>query len=271
MGNIYEQRKRPHTKDNTPPVDIAYNNADTTPQIPNRAMPAATSSFDLDGAMQARMANTFGDLSAVRNYTPPKKSQAVVPTGPYIGPVTHAISDASPSPAVAGPMQALRGDSEKQQPVLPAAPSKEEKAHESEEEKNWKQMERLFRIEAGLQAGNPDLVSAEDRTWHEKTLNNASPAMIRDILKRRDEKGVELMKHRRTMEENNPENKSGDRLNYEARNSPAAYDMDIYHILAKRTTKNRKNFLAGSSMHDKTRSKETASDVRDAYGLLSFS
>ena len=44
----------------------------------------------------------------MRNYTPPEKSQAAIPTGPYTGPVTHAISDASPSPSVAGPMQAKR-------------------------------------------------------------------------------------------------------------------------------------------------------------------
>ena len=108
MGNMFEQRKRPQAKDNAPPTDITYNIADTAPQIPNRAIPDSAPSFDLDAAMQARMANTFGDLSAVRNYTPPVREQAPQHTGPYTRPVTHALSDASPSPSVAGPMQAMK-------------------------------------------------------------------------------------------------------------------------------------------------------------------
>ena len=109
MGNMYEQRNRPPTKDNAPPqVDTAYNNVDKAPQIPNRAMPAATLSFDLGAAMQDRMARTFGDLSAVKNYTPPVREHAPPQTVLYTGPVTHAISSASPSPSVAGPMQAKK-------------------------------------------------------------------------------------------------------------------------------------------------------------------
>ena len=75
MGYTYQQRKRPHSKDNAPPphgADTAHTRADTVPQIPNRAMPDTASSFDLDGAMHARINSTFGDLSAVRNYTPPE-------------------------------------------------------------------------------------------------------------------------------------------------------------------------------------------------------
>lgn len=64
--------------------------------------------MDLDAIMQARMASTFGDLSAVRNYTPPALTQAPLQTGPYTGPVTHALSGASPSPSAAGPMQAKK-------------------------------------------------------------------------------------------------------------------------------------------------------------------
>ena len=67
-------------------------------------------SFNLDAAMRERMTSTFGDLSAVKSYTPPVREQAPAPTGPYTGPVTHAVSEASPSPSVAGPMQAKRRD-----------------------------------------------------------------------------------------------------------------------------------------------------------------
>ena len=36
------------------------------------------------------MANTFGDLSAVREYTPPVRTQTPLQTGPYTGTVTLA-------------------------------------------------------------------------------------------------------------------------------------------------------------------------------------
>ena len=98
-----------------PRVDTAYNNVDKAPQIPNRAMPAATLSFDLGAAMQDRMARTFGDLSAVKNYTPPVREHAPLQTVLYTGPVTHAISNASPSPSVAGPMQAKKRDADAKQ------------------------------------------------------------------------------------------------------------------------------------------------------------
>ena len=113
MGYMYEHRKRPPIKENaTRPADAAYHSAGDAPKNANQAMPAAGSSFDLDGAMQARMSNTFGDLSAVRDYTPPAQKQDTVRTGVHTGPVTHAISDASPSPSVAGPMQAKRRDTD---------------------------------------------------------------------------------------------------------------------------------------------------------------
>ncbi len=112
MGYTYEQRKRPHGPQNTAPERTNAPGPGHNALMPGTAATQNGPSFDLDGAMQARMTDTFGDLSAVRNYTPPEKSQAPVPTGPYTGPVTHAISNASPSPSVAGPMQAKRRDAD---------------------------------------------------------------------------------------------------------------------------------------------------------------
>ena len=74
-------------------------------------------SFDLDAAMKTRMENTFGDLSAVRRLgnraegADKAGSMVPAPAGEtaYTGPVTHTLSDSSPSPASAGAMQAKRG------------------------------------------------------------------------------------------------------------------------------------------------------------------
>ena len=192
-----------------------------------------------------------------------------------------AMSGVTAAPSM-GPMQAKKrkDDGAKAKPAAkkkqpkptliqePEEP-KEEEVHKSTEEKNFVQLEKLFRIQAGLNSGNPDLVSKEEREWHEKAIKNSNPELIREILKRRDEKGAELMKHRRGMNENNPENRSSAQLDYDARNSAAAYDMDVYHILAKKASmKAKKSFLAGSDMHLKNRSKETADDVRAAYALM---
>ena len=109
MSYTYEPRKHPHKTDKAPPpTATAYNSVDTTPQIPNRIMPETLSSFNLGEAMQARMTRTFGDLSAVKNYTPPAQTQEPVKTEGYSGSVTHAVSNATPSPSVAGAMQAKR-------------------------------------------------------------------------------------------------------------------------------------------------------------------
>ncbi len=131
-----------------------------------------------------------------------------------------------------------------------------EKLPENEEEKNFKQLGRLFRIQAGLNAGDPDLVSTEDRKWFEKTVKNLSPEMIREILKRRDEKSVELMDLRNKMDEEPQEFKSDEQLNYEARNSTAAYDMNIYHMLASKAQSNVENFFIGNTINNRKRDKK---------------
>ena len=108
MSYTYEQRKRPQGRENTAPERTTAPGTGHNALMPGPAIPQSSPSFDLDGAMQARMKSTFGDLSAVRDYTPPVREQAPLQTGPYTGPVTHALSGASPSPSAAGPMQAKK-------------------------------------------------------------------------------------------------------------------------------------------------------------------
>ena len=145
-----------------------------------------------------------------------------------------------------------------------------ERLPENEQEKNFKKLERLFRIQAGLSGGTPNLVSDEDKNWHKETMKNLSPEMIQKILKRRDQKSIELMNLRNSMEDEGwGINK--DQLNYDARNSAAAYDMNIYHMLASKASKvksNRMNYVLGSIKNLKTWNKDTAAAVRNAYALM---
>ena len=147
---------------------------------------------------------------------------------------------------------------------------KAERLPENEQEKNFKKLERLFRIQAGLSGGNPNLVSDEDKNWHKETMKNLSPEMIQEILKRRDQKSIELMNLRNSMEDEDWGTHK-DRLNYNARNSAAAYDMNIYHMLASNASKvksNRMNYVLGSINNLKTWNKDTAAAVRNAYALM---
>ena len=173
MSYLYEQHKRPQAKNMTPEPATAPG-PDMNALISGQAKPTAAmkgTSFDLDGAVKAKMEHAFGDLSAVKLY----QSQAVADAGAeaiaqgneiafapgktdfstrsgqerlghelshvmsqrsgqvtgqgflanaslearadregamaaagqqvYAGPVTHAVSDASPSPMAAGAMQ----------------------------------------------------------------------------------------------------------------------------------------------------------------------
>ena len=113
MGYTYDQRKRPQGLQNTGPERTRAPGPGHNALMPGTAVPQSGPTFDLDAAMQARMASTFGDLSAVWNYTPPVREQAPLQTGPYTGPVTHAVSNASPLPlggrSHAG-QEGLRGD-----------------------------------------------------------------------------------------------------------------------------------------------------------------
>ena len=97
------------------------------------AAPGTGASPGLEAVMQERMARTFGDLNAVREAAIRPAAFSVTPdaapVGLYTGPVTHALSGASPSPAAAGPMQAKRGGSKKSKPK-PKKVSKTKKAPE---------------------------------------------------------------------------------------------------------------------------------------------
>ncbi len=95
MSYTYEQRKRPQGRENTAPERATAPGPAFNALLPGTSAPQNAPSFDLDAAMKAKMENAFGDLSAVRNYTPLVQTQAPVQTGPYTGPVTHAVSGAS--------------------------------------------------------------------------------------------------------------------------------------------------------------------------------
>ena len=110
MGYTYAQRKRPRGQ-NTAPERTGAPGPDLTIRMPGQVWydPARTGrSPDLDAAMRARMTHSFGDLSALKGYEPPARETAPLPAAPYTGPVTRTLSNASPSPAAAGPMQAKR-------------------------------------------------------------------------------------------------------------------------------------------------------------------
>ena len=79
---------------------------------------------------------------------------------------------------------------------------------------------------------------------------------------------VLLMDLRNKMDEEPQEFKSDEQLNYEARNSAAAYDMNIYHMLASKAQSNVENFFIGSTINNRKRDKKTAAAVRKAYALM---
>ena len=106
MSYTYDQRKRPQGQTNAPPARTAG----TGPvSVSLRADASGTGNAEaLASAMRERMTRTFGDLSAVRDYQPPVRTHAPAPAGSCTGPVSRAVSDAAPSPAAAGPMQAKK-------------------------------------------------------------------------------------------------------------------------------------------------------------------
>ena len=59
MGYTYEQRKRPQGQQNSEPERTTAPVPGHNVLIPGTAAPQSVPSFDLGGAMQARMANTF--------------------------------------------------------------------------------------------------------------------------------------------------------------------------------------------------------------------
>ena len=85
MSYTYEQRKQFQGPQNTAPERTNAPGPGFSAPNAGASIPPAGPSFDLAGAMQARMARTFGDLSAVRDYTPPVREQAPLQTGPTPG------------------------------------------------------------------------------------------------------------------------------------------------------------------------------------------
>ncbi len=115
MSYTYDRRKRPQGQQAGEPERTTAPGPGMEAPMSGRAAPgpaAQDRSFDLDAAMRERMTNTFGDLSALRDWQPPVREAAPAQAGPYTGPVTHALSGASPSHAAAGLMQAKRRDAD---------------------------------------------------------------------------------------------------------------------------------------------------------------
>ena len=120
MSYIYDQRRSPQGHRDPAPIRTAAPGPAVSARKAGTVRPTAArteQSMDLDGAMQARMKQTFGDLSAVKQFGSPgadmsggARAEAQTAAGgqAYTGPVTHTLSGASPSPAAAGPMQAKR-------------------------------------------------------------------------------------------------------------------------------------------------------------------
>ena len=116
MAYTYEQRKRPQGPQRPAPEPAAAPGPGFCARQALLSQPKdAGAGLDLDGAMRAKVARSFGDLSAVKEYghaprerTGPDRGEVRTAAGgqAYTGPVTHALSSASPSPAAAGPVQA---------------------------------------------------------------------------------------------------------------------------------------------------------------------
>ena len=79
MSYTYDQRKRPRGPQNIAQEHTAAPGPGMDALMTGRARPTAAQKgqrLDLDAAMKAKMENAFGDLSAVRDYTPPLREQA---------------------------------------------------------------------------------------------------------------------------------------------------------------------------------------------------
>ena len=143
MSYTYDQPKQPQEKKKAEPSKAEESaprlNVMTAGQA---AAPSGEGgSPNLEADMQAKMANRFGDLSALREALR-RSAEAPASRGadspePYTGPVTHTLSDAAPSPAAAGPMQAKRDLSGKgKNTVVPNGPLLPPEAETQEPDSN---------------------------------------------------------------------------------------------------------------------------------------
>ena len=165
----------------------------------------------------------------------------------YAGPVTHAISDSSPSPSVAGAMQAKRsGNDEKQQapavapsqdiqapsfaPLKSFSPKEMEEIRAAKRRKQISQnVDRLYSIQAALMGGKEGEahVSEDDMAWYEDMKMNADKDTFKEIHHRYLQSARELVDYRDALQE--PDK---DKRDYEASWSDPALNIDIYNSIA---------------------------------------
>ena len=283
MAFTYEQRRRPQGQEEPVPEQTTAPGPDFNALMTGSARPSTAQKgrrIDLDGAMKAKMAHAFGDLSAVKFYESAAVGQAGAEavaqgneiafapgmtdfssrTGQerlghelshvmsqrsggvrgqgflansslearadregamaaageqiYSGPVTSALSPASPSPAVAGPMQAKR--------------------QTAEEKRASSQANRLFAIENAYnypdeQVGyeTKKLRTPQDESFYSFATSEPDLPLLRELSKRVDKYGQKMIQERNKMMRKNP-GISQTRANYNVRLTNNGYDYKTY-------------------------------------------
>lgn len=139
--------------------------------------------------------------------------------------------------------------------------TKEEK-EQRKQEKTQQRLDRMFQIQAGLNAGDPNLVSKKDRKWYEKKLRSGDSDLIQAILQSRDASAVEVTQRRESLV-----GADSDKLDYQTKGSNSAFNMEIYHQLSDKMTGN-KNFQKAFRNYTQNRSAETAQKMKKAYQIL---
>ena len=134
---------------------------------------------------------------------------------------------------------------------------------ETPEEKRLRRMNRLFQIQAGLNSGDPKLVSSKDKKWYDKKMKSADADLIQAILRKRDEEGKNLVEHRQSMWAEESE----DKRDFDARGTNSAFNMSIYDTLSQKLEKN-KNFKSAFKSYQKGTNRNTAVTLGKAYRIL---
>jgi|GEM_PF-6803878 len=185
-------------------------------------------------APQAQILNPAQDLQApaigqapVFHHNPLQdfQSPAVAPM-----PVIHRQPHRDfQSPAVS-PMPVIHRDpiQDLQSPTVAPKLSPEENAAMLRSYQAKKNVERMYRIQAGLMTGLEDenLISQEDLDWYENMKQNADVDTVREINRRGDVSSRKLVEYRDSLEGDDMEKK-----NYEASWSKPALDFDIFNMM----------------------------------------
>ena len=257
MSYTYTQRKRPpgqketaQSRNNLPFSDL---NAGMRGQA-RYADARQGQSTDLNAAMQERMTNTFGDLSAVKAYVPPAMETTPATVGPYTGPVAHTLSAAFPSPSAAGPMQAKRESDINRAERIGAGilfDKDREKVYQGNIRNASQQASRKEGIRQGLTGKALDvfidkrdndvdyvksfgkkpkkLVSKKEETWFYNKMRTGDSSFFRKVTKRSQAARDRLLRHRESMgPETGPDAK---KLDYEASFSVPAQEKRIYDFM----------------------------------------